>query len=148
MDSVVVSKPSATCRFLKSVYLELPFNTTALSKENRQLIENAVKVAKKWPDVDIQAIVIAGAYIGERDLDILQGRRGEVVKTYLRKLGILSKNIYVEPVTMTDSYVTKRPDGELAVRQIEIELTPICRGSCEWMCDDPRLWPPDPPTNP
>ncbi|APA89352.1 hypothetical protein BJG93_26965 [Paraburkholderia sprentiae WSM5005] len=126
----------------------MPFNTTALSEGNRRLISDAVGKAKKWPDVQIQAIVIAGAYIGERDLDILQDRRGEVVKAYLRKLGILGKNIYVEPKTMTDVHVVRRSDGELAVRQIEIELTPLCKGGdCRWMCDDPRLWPDPGPSN-
>ncbi|WP_230563739.1 hypothetical protein [Paraburkholderia translucens] len=127
--------------------MQLPFSSTALSKENRQLVEDAVKKAKNGPDGRIHAIVIAGAYIGERDLDVLQDRRGEVVKTYLTKLGIPSANIYVEPATMTDSYLVKRPDGEVAVRQIEIELSPICRGSCEWKCADFTFWPSDTPGN-
>jgi hypothetical protein len=146
-DTAALKRPSSTgCRFLYNVELELPFNTTALSAANRRLISDAIRKAKKWPDVQIQAVVTAGAYIGERDLDLLQDRRGEMVKAYLRKLGIPSKNIYVEPVTMTDGYVVKRTDGELAVRQIEIELSPMCKGGdCRWMCEDPRLWSnPDP----
>jgi len=129
------------------VYLQLPFNTTALSKENRQSIEKAVKEAKRWPDVGIQAIVIAGAYIGERDLDVLQDRRGEVSKAYLRNLGIAGKDIYVEPKTLTEVFARKLPDGTTHVDQIEIELSPLCKdGDCRWMCDDPRLWPnPRPP---
>ncbi|NUX56242.1 hypothetical protein FSB65_22945 [Paraburkholderia sp. JPY418] len=119
----------------------MPFNTTALSKDNRLSIQKAVKEAQKWPDVRIQAIVIAGAYIGERDLDILQDRRGEVVKGYLRKLGIPSPDIYIEPKTLTDVFAQKLPDGKIRVNQIEIELSPICKGSCEWMCDDPRVTP-------
>ncbi|NML35192.1 hypothetical protein HHL14_30765 [Paraburkholderia sp. G-4-1-8] len=119
---------------------ELPFNTTSLSNENLQEIEMAVKDAKKWPPpaIGIQATVTAGAYIGEHDLDVLQKNRGEAVEAYLRKLGIPSENIYVDPVIMTDDFLVKRTDGELAVRQVEIELAPICKGSCQWMCGDPR----------
>ncbi|NML32551.1 hypothetical protein HHL14_17110 [Paraburkholderia sp. G-4-1-8] len=127
----------------------MPFNTTALSNANRRLISDAVSKAKKWPDVQILAVVVAGAYIDERDLDVLQDRRGEVVKTYLRTLGISSKNIYVEPYTMTRGSVMTRPDGEPDIRQIEIELSPICKdGDCRWMCDDPRLAPKLEPYNP
>ncbi|MGF6964714.1 hypothetical protein OKW43_001719 [Paraburkholderia sp. WC7.3g] len=147
IDAVAKHRPSSTgCRFVEHVQLQLPFNSTALSKDNRLSIEKAVREAQKWRDVRIQAIVIAGAYIGERDLDILQDRRGEVVKGYLRKLGIPSADIYVEPKTLTDVFAQKLPDGSTRVNQIEIELSPICKGSCEWMCDDPRLWPPITPT--
>ncbi|EEA01889.1 hypothetical protein BH160DRAFT_2809 [Burkholderia sp. H160] len=111
---------------METVELQLPFNSTALSKDDRQVIERAASRAKKWPDVQIQAIVIAGAYIGERDLDILQDRRGEVVKGYLRKLGIPSADIYVEPKTLTNVFAQKLPDGKTRVNQIEIELSPIC----------------------
>ncbi|MGF6265539.1 hypothetical protein OKW34_004612 [Paraburkholderia youngii] len=142
IDAAAKHTPSSTgCRFVEHVELQLPFNTTALSKDNRLSIQKAVKEAQKWPDVRIQAIVIAGAYIGERDLDILQDRRGEVVKGYLRKLGIPSPDIYIEPKTLTDVFAQKLPDGKIRVNQIEIELSPICKGSCEWMCDDPRVTP-------
>ncbi|MCC8393687.1 hypothetical protein LJ656_13915 [Paraburkholderia sp. MMS20-SJTR3] len=133
----VAPKPAGTCRFLKSVELELPFNTTELSKEQRQTIAAAFEGTKAWPKVDIQAFVTAGAYTGERDLESLKQRRGELVKAYLTELGMKSEAIYVWPKTMMDFFVVKRPDGEPVVQAIYIELTPICAGSCQWMCDDP-----------
>ncbi|WP_233839030.1 hypothetical protein [Paraburkholderia sp. ZP32-5] len=143
IDTGAKHRPSNTgCRFIEHAYLQLPFNATALSNDNQRSIEKAVREAKKWPDVGIQAIVIAGAYIGERDLDVLQDRRGDAVKAYLRKLGIPGKDIYVEPKTLTEVFARKLPDGTTRVDQIEIELSPICEdGDCRWMCDDPRLWP-------
>ncbi|HEY2022150.1 hypothetical protein [Paraburkholderia sp.] len=149
IDAVAKHRPSNTgCRFIEHAYLQLPFNTTALSTDNQQSIEKAVKEARKWPDVGIQTIVIAGAYIGERDVDVLQDRRGKVVEAYLRKLGIPSKDIYVEPKTLTEVFAHKLPDGTTHVDQIEIELSPICKdGDCRWMCDDPRLWPDPGPSN-
>ncbi|MEX3788576.1 hypothetical protein [Paraburkholderia sp. BR14374] len=129
------------CTIGENVAIELPFNATALSTADRRAIAGAVGEAKKWPNVQIQAIVMAGAYIGERNLEELQDRRGQVVKAYLRKLGIRSEYIMIDPTTLTEGYVVKRPDGSPTVRQIEIELTPICKGSCAWMCDDPRVTP-------
>ncbi|MGF6968098.1 hypothetical protein OKW43_005126 [Paraburkholderia sp. WC7.3g] len=131
----IVRKPAGTCRFLESVELELPFNTTELSKEQRQTIKTAFERTKEWPKVEIQAFITAGAYTGERDLETLKEHRGKLVKAYLTGLGIRSKDIYIGTKTMTDFFVVKRPDGELAVQAIYIELTPICGGSCQWMCD-------------
>lgn len=131
----VIKKPGMTCRILENVELELPFNTSALSNEQRQTIEKAVDETKKWPKVQVQAFITAGAYTGERDQKILQERRGKVAKTFLTELGIKSKDIYIESKTMSDFYVVKRPDGELAVKAIYIELNPICGGDCQWMCD-------------
>jgi hypothetical protein len=134
-------RPAIACTIGEVTALELPFNTVELSKENKRAIAGAVDEAKKWPNVKIQAIVMAGAYIGEHDLDVLQERRGENVQAYLRKLGIRHENIYIVPKTLTDGFVVKRADDELAIRQIEVELHPICQGSCAWMCNDPRVTP-------
>jgi len=131
----VVRKHATTCRFLNSVELDLPFNTSAFSNEQRRKIEKAVEDTKKWPKVEIQAFITAGAYTGERDLETLQERRGKVTKAYLTELGIKSKDIYIGNKTMTDFYVVKRPDGEPAVKAIYIEINPICGGDCQWMCD-------------
>lgn len=131
----VVRKRATTCRFLNSVELELPFNTSALSNEQRQAIEKTVEDTKKWPKVEIQAFITAGAYTGERDLETLQERRGKVTEAYLTELGIKNKDIYIGNKTMTDFYVVKRPDGEPTVKAIYIEINPICGGDCQWMCD-------------
>lgn len=136
-----LGRPVNACSIGEVAAIELPFDTVELSKENQRAIADAVEEAKKWPDVQIQAIVMAGAYIGEHNLDVLQARRGENVQAYLRKLGIRSENIYIVPKTLTDGFVVRRDDGEFAVRQIEVELHPICKDSCAWMCNDPRVTP-------
>ncbi|HEY2020410.1 hypothetical protein [Paraburkholderia sp.] len=133
--------PVHACTIGEYVSLEVPFNKTKLSTADQRAIAKAVDEAKKWPDVQIQAVVMAGAYIGEKNLEELQDRRGEAVKAYPRQLGIKSDYIMIDPTTLTDGYIVKRPDGELAIRQIETELTPLCKGSCAWMCDDPRVTP-------
>ncbi|QBQ98456.1 hypothetical protein E1956_02050 [Paraburkholderia pallida] len=102
---------------------------------------DSVIEAKKWPEVQIQAIVIAGAYVGERNIDRLKAARAENVKAYLQQLGIKTENILIDRKTFTDEMVMRRSDGTLDVHQIIVELTPICKGSCAWLCDDPRVTP-------
>ncbi|WP_269503021.1 hypothetical protein [Burkholderia sp. IMCC1007] len=96
---------------------------------------------KKWPDVTIQAILIAGAYINEANVDNLKDERAENAKSYLQQLGIRAENTLIDKKTFTDEMVVKQPDGTIDVHQMVVELTPLCKGSCAWMCDDPRVTP-------
>ncbi|RKF41434.1 hypothetical protein BCY88_31410 [Paraburkholderia fungorum] len=118
----------------------LPFNTIGLSNADRLSIANIVLEARKWPDVDIQAVVIAGAYVGEKSGGKLKNERGAVVKAYLIQLGIKPENVLIERKTLTDEMV-KSDDGTLNVHQIAIELVPLCNGGCERLCNDPRVTP-------
>ncbi|MBB5461010.1 hypothetical protein [Paraburkholderia sp. Cpub6] len=132
---------AGACTIGEEAEIELPFNTTALTNANRLAITDAVIEAKKWPDVQIQAVIMAGAYTVERNLDRLKEDRARSVKVYLQQLGIRSENILIEKHTFTDEMVVKRPDGTLSYRQVFVEFKPICNGSCAWMCDDPRVTP-------
>lgn len=133
---------SATaCTIFEEAQARLPFNTTTLSNRDRLALADSVIAAKQWPDVQIRAVVIAGAYIRERNLDRLKEARAENVKAYLQQLGIESQNILIDRKTFTSEMVGKRPDNTIDVRQVLVELTPICKGSCAWMCDDPRVTP-------
>jgi hypothetical protein len=131
----------SACTIGEEAQAQLPFNTTTLSNIDRLAIAHSVLEAKKWPDVQIQAVVIAGAYIGERDINRLKQTRAENVRAYLQQLGIKNENILIDKKTFTDEMVEKRTDGTLDIHQIIVELTPICRGSCAWLCDDPRVTP-------
>jgi hypothetical protein len=122
-------------------WAQLPFNATDISNANRIAIANIIVEAKKWPDVQIQAIVIAGAYKSESNVGRLKDVRAENVKLYLQQLGIKSGNILIDKKTFTDEMLVKHPDGTLTMHQIVVELTPICKGSCAWLCDDPRVAP-------
>ena len=129
------------CTIGEEAQVQLPFNTTELSNADRLAIADAVIEAKKWPDVQIQAVVIAGAYIHEHNLDTLKEARAGNVKSYLQQLGIKSENILLDKKTFTDEMIVKRPDGTIGMHQIVVELTPLCKGSCAWLCDDPRVTP-------
>ncbi|WP_146239974.1 MULTISPECIES: hypothetical protein [unclassified Paraburkholderia] len=118
----------------------LPFNAVELTNRDRLSIANIVLEAKKWPDVDIQAVIIAGAYVGEKDRERLKSERGELVKSYLVQLGINPQNVLIEPKVFTNEMV-KNEDGTLNLHQISIELVPLCKGGCERLCDDPRITP-------
>ncbi|MGF6261207.1 hypothetical protein OKW49_002108 [Paraburkholderia youngii] len=132
---------ASACSISKVAGVQLPLNTTELSNADRLTIADAVISARQWPEVQIQAVVIAGAYISEGNLEQLKKDRAENVKAYLKQLGIRSENIIIEPKTFTDQMVAKRSDGTLDIEQIVVELTPICGGGCERLCDDPRVIP-------
>lgn len=132
---------AGACTVGEEAEIELPFNTTALTSANKHAITDALIEAKKWPDVQIQAVIMAGAYTAERNIDQLKEGRAKSVKAYLQELGIRRENILIEKHTFTDEMAVKRPDGTLGYRQVFVEFTPICNGSCAWMCDDPRVTP-------
>ncbi|WP_254615276.1 hypothetical protein [Burkholderia pyrrocinia] len=132
---------AVACTIGEEAQVQLPFNAADISNTGRLAIANIVIEAKKWPNVEIQAVVIAGAYKSEKNVERLKEIRAENVKAYLRQLGIKSENILIDKKTFTDEMVVKHPDGTLTIHQIVIELTPICKGSCAWLCDDPRVTP-------
>ncbi|WP_334070136.1 hypothetical protein [Burkholderia ambifaria] len=78
------------CTIGEEAQVQLPFNTTTFSNADRIAIANSVIEAKKWPDVKIQAVVIAGAYIHENDIERLKNVRADNAKAYLQQLGIES----------------------------------------------------------
>lgn len=129
------------CTIGEETQVQFPFNTASFSNADRIAIANSVIEAKKWPDVEIQAVVIAGAYIKERNVEKLKEARAENAKSYLQQLGIGAEHILIDKKTFTDEMVENRPDGTIDVHQMIVELTPICKGSCAWMCDDPRVMP-------
>ncbi|CAB3648861.1 hypothetical protein R8871_00851 [Paraburkholderia graminis C4D1M] len=135
-----LSMQARACTVSESMETRLPFNAIELTNGDRLSIANIVLEAKKWPDVDIQAVIIAGAYVGEKDRERLKSERGELVKSYLVQLGINPQNILIEPKVFTNEMV-KNEDGTLNLHQIAIELVPLCKGGCERLCDDPRITP-------
>ncbi|MDR6497751.1 hypothetical protein J2785_000894 [Burkholderia ambifaria] len=139
--SSMLSGAATACTIGEEALVQFPFNKTTFSNADRVTIANSAIEAKKWPDVKIKAIVIAGAYIHEKDIEKLKDARAENTISYLRKLGISAENIFVDKKTFTDEMVEKRPDGTVNIHQVIVEFTPICKGSCAWMCNDPRVTP-------
>lgn len=138
--ALLFSTAVVACTIGESMETALPFNDTELSNADRINIANIVVEARKWPDVEIQAVIIAGAYAGEKNIERLKDIRGENAKSYLMQLGIKKKNILIDRKTLTDEMV-RNDDGTLSIHQVVIELTPICSGGCERLCDDPRVTP-------
>ncbi|WP_420211804.1 hypothetical protein ACN8ZM_32150 [Burkholderia aenigmatica] len=132
---------AVACTIGEEARLQLPLNTTTLSNADRVTIADSVIEAKKWPNVEIQAIIIAGAFVYERNIEKLKDIRGENAKEYLQQLGIRTDHILIDKKTFTDEMITRRPDGTIKTNQLIVEFTPICKGGCAWMCDDPRVKP-------
>ncbi|MCA8154621.1 hypothetical protein [Burkholderia contaminans] len=141
MLSSMLLTSAVACTIGEEARLQLPLNTTALSNADRVTIADSVIKAKRWPNVEIQAVVIAGAFVYERNIEELKDMRGENTKAYLQQLGISIDHILIDKKTFTDDMITRRPDGTIKTNQVIVEFTPICKGSCAWMCDDPRVAP-------
>jgi hypothetical protein len=138
--TALLSEMARACTINESMEMRLPFNTVELSNADRLSIADMMLEARKWHDVDIQAVIIAAAYVGEKNVDKLKDERGAAVKAYLLQLGIKPANILIERKTLTDEMVKNR-DGTLNLHQIAIELVPLCKNGCERLCDDPRVTP-------
>lgn len=123
LSAIVHAAPAYACTVGESVRIPLPLNGVNIAAADRLKIAVAVIEARKWPDVDIQAVVISGAYTEERNGEYLKEARANVATTYLQQLGIKSENIIVDKMTFTDDMVRKR-DGTLDLYQVDIELTP------------------------
>ncbi|MBN3787575.1 hypothetical protein [Burkholderia sp. Ac-20353] len=140
LSACVGVAPAHACTIGESVRIPLPLNSTDVTNSDRLKIADAVIEAKKWPDVEIQAVIISGAYTKERDGEHLKDERAKVASAYLKQLGIKNDNIIIDKKTFTDDMVRKS-DGKLDLYQIDIELAPLCRGGCQRLCDDPRVTP-------
>ncbi|WP_152036629.1 hypothetical protein [Burkholderia pyrrocinia] len=132
--------PASACTIAESIRIPLPLNNTDFSNSDRLKIADAAIEAKTWPNVEIQAVVISGAYTKERNGERLKDERAKVAAAYLTQLGVKSENIIIEKKTFTDDMV-RNSDGTLDLYQIDIELAPLCRGGCQKLCDDPRVTP-------
>lgn len=135
------STAARACTIGEETGAHLLFGTTDISNADRLAIANMYIEAKKWPDVQIQAVVIAGAYKDERNLERLKKARGENVKAYLMALGIKNENILIDEKTFTDQMVESTADGLATMEQVVVGLTPLCQGSCARLCEDPRVTP-------
>jgi hypothetical protein len=137
------SSVASACTVYEDMQTHLPFNTTNISNADRLLIADKVIAAKRWPDVEILAVIIAAAYTGERSIERLKQARGENVKAYLESLGIKDKNIYIKKLTYSDQMMSTGVDGKPIINQISIELTPLCEGEggCARLCGDPHVTP-------
>lgn len=138
--SVAGIGPAHACTIGESVRIPLPLNGLNITSAGRLRIADAVIEARKWPNVEIQAVVISGAYTKERSGEHLKEARAKAAMTYLQQLGIKSENIIIDKKTFTDDMVRKS-DGALDLYQIDIELTPLCRDGCQRLCEDPRVTP-------
>ncbi|WP_157660127.1 hypothetical protein [Burkholderia ubonensis] len=134
-----VSHHADACTISEDMESSLPINSVSISNEDRLKIVGMVLNARKWPDVEIRGIVYAGGYVLEHNPNALAAERAKLLKDYLIQLGIKEGNIWV------DTRVIKKPDvsmnGKKELNQISVTLVPICAGSCDRLCNDPRVTP-------
>jgi hypothetical protein len=130
---------ASACTISEDMTSSLPLNSTGIPNSDRIRIANMMLAAMQWPDVEIRGIVYAGGYIKERSPKAIAAERAAILKSYLVQLGVKEENIWV------DTRIIKEPDiddkGNATLDQISVTLVPICKGSCERLCSDPRVTP-------
>lgn len=127
------------CTISEDMEDSLPVNSVEIPNADRLKIAEMVLAARQWPDAEIRGIVYAGGYVQEHEPTALAAQRASALRAYLIQLGIKEKNIWV------DERLIKKPDiddnGNKALNQIGVTLTPICRDGCERLCNEPHPLP-------
>ncbi|WP_413183818.1 hypothetical protein [Paraburkholderia sacchari] len=131
---------AVACTLSEDMLESVPLNYSGIPNADRVKIANMVANARQWPEVEIQAEIVANAYIGEKNAAELARSRGEQLKAFLVQLGLKPQYISV------DSHIVRVPypadsTGPGGYMQLGVSLTPRCNGGCDRLCNDPRVTP-------
>ncbi|WP_429290912.1 hypothetical protein [Paraburkholderia sp. CI3] len=138
--SFAVSQQLMACTISEDLTESVPLNYQGIPNAYRLKMMSMVLNARQWPNVEIQAQIVANAYVGEANAKELAESRGKLLKEFLIELGIKPQYIYV------DSHLEKLPypkdsTGRSGYLQLSVGLMPLCKGGCQRLCDDPRVTP-------
>jgi hypothetical protein len=128
--------PLFACKVYVDFSARVPFNAVQIENTDRVKLADAVVRARTWPDVEIGANISAPAFATESDPRGLSEARARSIKTYLMQLGLDERNISYEPIVVAKP-VAKDKEGLEPLREIYVEIVPVCRGSCEALCANP-----------
>ncbi|MBN3777456.1 hypothetical protein G3O06_07810 [Burkholderia sp. Ac-20345] len=131
---------ASACTISEDILESVPLNYAGIPNDYRLKLVDMMLNAQRWPDVEIQAQIIASAYAGEKNASELAKSRGKQLKDFLVQIGIKPQYIY------TDTHIVRTPypldsTGHSGYLQLGVSLMPLCKGSCAWLCDDPRVKP-------
>lgn len=137
---VGVARQTIACTISEDLVESVPLNYPGIPNEYRIKIVDMVLNARKWPGVEIQAQIIANAYVGEDNPKMLAESRGAMLKDFLVKLGVKQEYVYVDTHIVRSPY-DKDSTGRGGYSQLGVSLLPLCKGGCERLCDDLRIIP-------
>ncbi|WP_321841953.1 hypothetical protein [Paraburkholderia bannensis] len=137
---VSVVHHASACTISEDMLESVPLNYEGIPNNDRLKMADMVASARRWPDVEIQASIVANAYVGEKNAPELAKSRGEQLKAFLIQLGVKSQYISV------DSHIVRVPypadsTGPGGFMQLGVSLTPLCKRGCDQLCNDPRVTP-------
>jgi len=128
------------CTVSENILESTPLNYASTQNEYRLKMADMVLAARQWPNVEIQAQIIASAYVGEDNTSKLAKSRGEQLKDFLIKLGINPQPIYVDTHVNRTAYPVDST-GHGGHLQLGVSLLPFCKNGCNNLCDDLRVTP-------
>ncbi|WP_198389107.1 hypothetical protein [Burkholderia ubonensis] len=128
------------CTISEDIVESVPLNYQGIPNSYRLKMVDLVLNARRWPDVEIQAQVVANAFVGENSPKELAESRGWQLGDFLIQLGIKRKYIYVDTHVIRSPY-ERDSTGNGGYLQLGVSLLPLCKGGCERLCNDPRVTP-------
>ena len=134
------SQQIIACTISENLTESVPLNYQGIPNSYRLKMVNLVSNARQWPDVEIQAQIVANAYVGENNSENLARSRGQQLKEFLIQLGVKPRYIYVD-AHLEESRYPQDNSGFNGYLQLSVGLMPLCKGGCERLCDDPRVTP-------
>jgi hypothetical protein len=138
--SALVFQQAKACTISEDMYESVPVNYHGIPNSSRLKIADMVSNAKRWPDVEIQAQIVANAYAGEKNATALAKARGDQLRDFLIQLGLKSQYIYVENHIVQAPYPADST-GPGGYMQLGVSLMPLCNGGCDRLCNDPHVTP-------
>jgi hypothetical protein len=130
----------AACTISEDLTESVPLNYRGIPNAYRLKMVDMVLNARRWPDVEIQAQIVANAYVGEVNAKELVESRGRQLKEFLIQLGVMSRYIYID-THLVESPYPKDSTGLSGYLQLGVGLIPLCKGGCQRLCDDPLVTP-------
>ncbi|WP_157663565.1 hypothetical protein [Burkholderia ubonensis] len=128
------------CTISEDIVESVPLNYQGIPNSYRLKMVDLVLNARRWPDVEIQAQVVANAFVSENSPKELAESRGWQLRDFLIQLGIKRKYIYVDTHVIRSPY-ERDSTGNGGYLQLGVSLLPLCKGGCERLCNDPRVTP-------
>ncbi|MBP0717803.1 hypothetical protein ABXK61_31505 [Burkholderia sola] len=139
MGSSLTSHVNA-CTISENLLESVPLDYPGIPNAYRIKMVDMVLAARQWPDVDVQAQIVASAYISEKDASSLAKSRGEQLKRFLMQLGLKSQYIYVDTHVNRTVYPVDST-GHGGYLQLGVSLLPLCKSGCDSLCNDARFVP-------
>ncbi|WP_174970627.1 hypothetical protein [Burkholderia lata] len=136
LAGAVFIQHASACTISEHMLESVPLNYPGIPNAYRIKIVDMVLAARQWPDVEVQAQIIASAYVGERNSLNLAKSRGDQLKDFLIQLGIKPQYIYVDTHVNRITYPIDST-GHGGYLQLGVSLLPFCKNGCENLCDAP-----------